>query len=197
MAEAFGKDAAVLEEEIKEKESEIESLQTEKELQVGGEMKEVAAEVDDLHKFIVKMESDLKSKTDNLKGEESSLAQVGPSSSTMSLKQNVGCASSRLTRTFPQARSSLAELDDAVFAAQEEEAESKKLASSICLEESNAAVVSAGNELAGAQAGDGRDSSNRSMQERLADAQNAQVGGEVLVAEPMTPLRVSLTFLSL
>ena len=29
-------------------------------------------------------------------------------------------------------------------------------------------------ELAGAEAGDGRDESNRSMQERLADAQNAQ-----------------------
>lgn len=38
------------------------------------------------------------------------------------------------------------------------------------------AVQAAQNELAGAEAGDGRDASNRSMQERLADAQNAQVG---------------------
>ena len=38
------------------------------------------------------------------------------------------------------------------------------------------AVQAAQNELAGAEAGDGRDASNRSLQERLADAQNAQVG---------------------
>jgi structural maintenance of chromosome 2 len=38
-------------------------------------------------------------------------------------------------------------------------------------------VEAAQNELAGAEAGDGRDASNRSMQERLADAQNAQVRG--------------------
>ncbi len=37
------------------------------------------------------------------------------------------------------------------------------------------AVEAAERELAGAQAGDGRDESNRSLQERLADAQNAQV----------------------
>ena len=40
------------------------------------------------------------------------------------------------------------------------------------------AVQAAQNELAGAEAGDGRDASNRSLQERLADAQNAQVGVE-------------------
>ncbi len=39
-----------------------------------------------------------------------------------------------------------------------------------------AGVEAANNELAGAEAGDGRDESNRSLQERLADAQNAQVG---------------------
>ena len=38
-----------------------------------------------------------------------------------------------------------------------------------------AGVEAAERELAGAQAGDGRDESNRSLQERLADAQNAQV----------------------
>ena len=37
-------------------------------------------------------------------------------------------------------------------------------------------MQAAQNELAGAEAGDGRDASNRSLQERLADAQNAQVG---------------------
>ena len=38
-----------------------------------------------------------------------------------------------------------------------------------------AAVESAQREVAGAEAGDGRDESNRTLQERLADAQNAQV----------------------
>ena len=38
-----------------------------------------------------------------------------------------------------------------------------------------AAVEAAQRELAGVEAGDGRDESNRSLQERLADAQNAQV----------------------
>jgi hypothetical protein len=37
-------------------------------------------------------------------------------------------------------------------------------------------VEAAQRELAGAEAGDGRDESNRSLQERLTDAQNAQVG---------------------
>lgn len=41
-------------------------------------------------------------------------------------------------------------------------------------EEAGAAVEAAERELAGAHAGDGRDESNRSLQERLADAQNAQ-----------------------
>lgn len=41
-------------------------------------------------------------------------------------------------------------------------------------EEAGAAVEAAERELAGAQAGDGRDESNRSLQERLAIAQNAQ-----------------------
>lgn len=41
-------------------------------------------------------------------------------------------------------------------------------------EEAGAAVEAAERELAGAQAGDGRDESNKSLQERLAEAQNAQ-----------------------
>lgn len=38
------------------------------------------------------------------------------------------------------------------------------------------AIEAAQRELAGAEAGDGRDKSNRSVQERLSDAQTAQVG---------------------
>ena len=43
------------------------------------------------------------------------------------------------------------------------------------LEVASAAVEAAARELAGAEAGDGRDESNRSLQERLADAQRMQV----------------------
>lgn len=43
------------------------------------------------------------------------------------------------------------------------------------LDMASAAVEAAARELAGAEAGDGRDESNRSTQERLADAQRAQV----------------------
>ena len=49
-------------------------------------------------------------------------------------------------------------------------------------------MQAAQNELAGAEAGDGRDASNRSLQERLADAQNAQVG---LGLEGAVPGRVA------
>ncbi len=42
-------------------------------------------------------------------------------------------------------------------------------------QQAGVAVEAAERELAGAQAGDGRDESNKSLQERLADAQNAQV----------------------
>ena len=43
------------------------------------------------------------------------------------------------------------------------------------LNAASAAAEAASRELAGAEAGDGRDESNRSLQERLADAQRAQV----------------------
>ena len=44
-----------------------------------------------------------------------------------------------------------------------------------CLDAAATAVEAAARELAGAEAGDGRDESNRSLQERLADTQRAQV----------------------
>ena len=43
------------------------------------------------------------------------------------------------------------------------------------LDAASAAVEAAARELAGAEAGDGRDESNRSLQERLADTQRARV----------------------
>jgi vacuolar-type H+-ATPase subunit I/STV1 len=77
-AQALGleHEIADVEQLIKEKDSEIESLQTEKELQAGGEIKELSADVDELGKAIVKMESELKSKKDGLKSERKTLEQV-------------------------------------------------------------------------------------------------------------------------
>ena len=48
-------------------------------------------------------------------------------------------------------------------------------AAAAALEAAEKAVNAAQCELAGAEAGDGRDESNRSMQERLADVRNEQV----------------------
>lgn len=48
-------------------------------------------------------------------------------------------------------------------------------AAQAALHAASSAVEAAARELAGAETGDGRDESNRSMQERLADAQTAQV----------------------
>ena len=42
-------------------------------------------------------------------------------------------------------------------------------------EKASSAIEAAQRELAGAEAGDGRDESNRTLQERLADTENSQV----------------------
>jgi structural maintenance of chromosome 2 len=55
------------------------------------------------------------------------------------------------------------------------EATSEKDAAFAAVEAANAAVEAAQRELAGAETGDGRDKSNRSLQERLSDAENGQV----------------------
>ena len=74
-----------------------------------------------------------------------------------------------------QVTASLAELDEAGLAAQLTAATEAEAAAQAACEAAAAAVEGAQRELAGAEAGDGRDESNRSLQERLADAQNAQV----------------------
>lgn len=67
------------------------------------------------------------------------------------------------------------ELGVEVLAARLATATADRDAAAAEVEKSSAAVEAATRELAGAEAGDGRDESNRSMQERLADAQTAQV----------------------
>jgi chromosome segregation ATPase len=77
-----------------------------------------------------------------------------------------------------QVTANAAELDDANFAKREEAALSDVEASKAALAEATGAVEAASSELDGVRAGDGRDSSNRSLEERLADAVNAQTMAE-------------------
>ena len=56
----------------------------------------------------------------------------------------------------------------------------EKAAATAGLQAAQAAMEAAQRELAGAEAGDGRDESNRSLQERLADAQTAQVHWQLI-----------------
>ena len=74
-----------------------------------------------------------------------------------------------------QIKSSIAELAEESLAAGVLAASAERDAAASDVEKAHAAVEAAQRELAGAEAGDGRDESNRSMQERLSDAQNAQV----------------------
>ena len=74
-----------------------------------------------------------------------------------------------------QIKGSIAELAEESLAARVLAASAERDAAAADVEKAHAAVEAAQRELAGAEAGDGRDESNRSMQERLSDAQNAQV----------------------
>lgn len=75
---------------------------------------------------------------------------------------------------MPQIEASVEELAQEGMEARLAAAQAARDQSQAACEEAGAAVEAADRELAGAQAGDGRDESNRSLQERLGDAQNAQ-----------------------
>lgn len=136
---------------IREKDDEIQGLQTEKELQSNGEIKELAQEVDDLSKRLVKENSQLTNTKEGLTTEKASCDQIA---------------------------TSLEDLHEGKLAMLLQKATEKRDAASADLEQAVAAVEAAQNELAGAEAGDGRDASNRSLQERLSAAQNAQTEAE-------------------
>ena len=74
-----------------------------------------------------------------------------------------------------QLRAALAELDEEGMAARVRLAQEERDAAHADHQAAVVGVRAAESELAGAEAGDGRDASNRSLQERLADARNAQV----------------------
>jgi structural maintenance of chromosome 2 len=73
-----------------------------------------------------------------------------------------------------QLRANIEELGVEVLAARLATATADRDEAAAAVDKCNAGVEAATRELAGAEAGDGRDESNRSMQERLADAQTAQ-----------------------
>ncbi|GBF88023.1 structural maintenance of chromosomes 2-like [Raphidocelis subcapitata] len=153
LSEAAALDArrAALESEAADRASEVAALQTEKELQAGGEVKELQEEVDRLAMKLAKDQAEVKNRQDTLAGEAAALAAL---------------------------EAQLAELGEAGLAARVAAARAARDEAAASLSAAERAVEAATRELAGAEAGDGRDESNKSAQERLADAANAQTAAE-------------------
>ena len=74
-----------------------------------------------------------------------------------------------------QIKASISELAEETLKARVAEASAERDTAAAGVEAANLAVEAAQRELAGAEAGDGRDESNRSLSERLRDAENCQV----------------------
>jgi len=136
---------------VEEQQAMVRDLQTEKDIQMGGEMKELQKAADELSMKLTKDTTGWKNKKENMEAEQGTLKQL-----KAALKE-------------------LAEQDmEGKVAKAKEDRDTAKAA----LEAAEHAVEAATRELAGAEAGDGRDESNRSLQERLADAQNAQTAAD-------------------
>ncbi|KAK9805921.1 hypothetical protein WJX73_005152 [Symbiochloris irregularis] len=145
--QALEQETEELEGTVREREAELKALKAEKELQSGGEVRDLKEAVEKLNKQIVKDTTVWTNKKENLDSELASCAQM---------------------------RASLAELASGAMEARAKAAADQKDAAAAALEAAEAAVEAASRELAGAEAGDGRDESNRSLQERLTDAMTAQ-----------------------
>ncbi|DBA81803.1 hypothetical protein WJX77_004664 [Trebouxia sp. C0004] len=142
---------ASLDEEMKSRDGDIRTLQMEKELQSQGEVKELADTADKLSKRLVKDTTAWTNKKENLEADQAACQQIEASIE-------------ELAQEGMEARLAAAQADS-------------DQAQAAC-QQAGVAVEAAERELAGAQAGDGRDESNKSLQERLADAQNAQTSAE-------------------
>ncbi|GLI60880.1 hypothetical protein VaNZ11_003100 [Volvox africanus] len=131
-------------------------LATEKEIKMGGEMRELKKTVDELQLKLSRSTTALKHKQDALKAEKALLKQLQAQAAELAAQ----------------------DLDGAVAAAEKRRDEAKA-----DLEAIEKAIEAATRELAGAEAGDGRDESNRSLQERLTDAQLQQTAAEAELKE--------------
>ncbi|KAG2446681.1 hypothetical protein HYH02_008249 [Chlamydomonas schloesseri] len=131
-------------------------LATEKEIKVGGEMRELQKAVDALQLKLSGSTTALKHKQDALKSEQTALKALQGQAAELAAQ----------------------DLEGAVAAAEKKRDEARA-----ALEAADKAVEAATRELAGAEAGDGRDESNRSLQERLADAQMQQTAADAAAAE--------------
>lgn len=134
--------------EINNYETGIDRLKKEKESQSSGEMKAILQKVDDLSKQLVKETSQWNNLKDAAKTEEV---------------------------TFNQLKANLEELSEESLNKILASANAKKDLAIKDLDNANEYLKGAQSELAGIEAGDGRDASNRSMQERIEIAQNSKV----------------------
>ena len=134
-----------------DREADIERLREEKERREGSEIQELKERETELTKAHVTKAAALKSKAAELKSEQKALAVL---------------------------EGDLLKLDAATLEAALEEARGLRDEAVAAAEAAVKAVDAAERELAGAKAGDGRDESNRSMQERLNDARNAQTSAQ-------------------
>lgn len=133
--------------EVRNKEDFIKSLQAEKEVESSGEIKRLQQEADALGLRLSKEGTILKNKKESLASEEKALKQLAAALEELNEE----------------------ELQGRVVAAEEARSKAREE-----LHAAEHAVEAAARELAGAEAGDGRDESNKTLAERLADAQNGQ-----------------------
>jgi structural maintenance of chromosome 2 len=146
-ARELGEQREQAESEASERASEVAALQAEKEIQAGGEVKELQEEADRLALQLTRDTTAWKQQEEAREAEAEGLAAL---------------------------RQQLAELDEAGLTAKVESATAARDEAAAALAAAERGVEAAAGELAGAEAGDGRDESGRSLAERLADAKSAQ-----------------------
>ncbi|KAG1678186.1 hypothetical protein FOA52_016123 [Chlamydomonas sp. UWO 241] len=145
-------------EEAAEKAAQITDLEAEKEIQAGGEIRERQTEVDQLNLRLTEESTRAKNKAETLTAEDKALKAL---------------------------QADLKKLGEQDLPSQLAAAEKARDKARAALDATERSVEAAVREVAGAEAGDGRDESNRSLQERLADAQNGQTAAD---AERQTAL---------
>lgn len=134
------------EEQIKRKNADLKSLQNEKATKSSGEVDSLSQQTDSLSKQIIQETSRL---------------------------DNVKDAYETETKALDLLQSTLKSLNEEVIKQRIETATKKRDQALSAVEIAIDNISAAQSELAGAEAGDGRDSSNRSLQERLEDTNNA------------------------